>query len=74
MESHDCTKAMEYFEIARLTTKDIELAAKASFMAARCQQRMYYTSKDCKYNSYGNKIPDFPEEYQTYFKLLKENL
>jgi hypothetical protein len=42
-------------------------------MAARCEQRMYYTSKDCKYNSYGNKIPDFPEEYQTYFKLLKEN-
>ncbi len=73
MENQDCTKAMEYFEIARLTTKNIELAAKASFMAARCEQRMYYTSKDCKYNSYGNKIPDFPEEYRTYFKLLKEN-
>lgn len=38
MEYFDCTKAMECFELARKTTKDPELAAKAVFMAARCEQ------------------------------------
>ena len=73
LENQDCTKALEYFELARLTTRDFELGAKAAFMAARCEQRMYYTSKECKYNSYGNKIPDFPEDYNKYFRLLKES-
>lgn len=38
VEYFDCTRAMECFELARKTTKDPELAAKAVFMAARCEQ------------------------------------
>lgn len=72
LENRDLTKALEYFEKARSTTKDYELGARAAFMAAKCEQRMFYTSKDCKYNSYGNEIPVFPEEYRRYFQLLKD--
>ncbi len=73
LENRDLTKAFEYFEKTRITANDFELGARAAFMAAKCEQRMYYISKDCKYNSYGNEIPVFPEEYNTYFQLLKEN-
>ncbi len=73
LENQDCTKALEYFEKARATTKDFELGAKAAFMAARCEQRMYYISKDCTYNGYDNEIPLFPAAYNRYFQLLKES-
>ena len=73
LENQDCTKALEYFEKARATTKDYELGAKAAFMAARCEQRMYYISEDCTYNGYNNAIPFFPPAYNRYFKLLKES-
>jgi hypothetical protein len=73
LENQDLTKALEYFEKARSVANDFEFGAKAAFMAAKCEQKMYYVSKDCTYSSYGNEIPVFPEEYNRYFRLLKEN-
>jgi len=70
-ENHDCTKALEYFEKARVLTKNRELAARASFMAAKCEQNAYFTSKDCAYTGYRNEIPTPPTEYRKYFGLLK---
>ncbi len=72
-ENMDCSQAMYYFEKTRLLTKDRELGAKAAFMAAKCEQKQYFTSKlyqppDCK-----NCIPEPTPEYQHYFYLLQEN-
>lgn len=44
-EYFDCSKALEYFELARRTSTDPELAAKAVFMAARCEQNAYFTGR-----------------------------
>lgn len=70
-ENHDMTLALEYFEKSRATARDSELAAKAAFMAARCELNMFYTSKGNKYN--GNTIPKLPPSYQRYYQLLNEN-
>ena len=69
-EHHDCSKALFYFEKAIDLAKDPEKAARASFMAARCEQKRYLTSIDCNYNRYKNEIPDLPEEYRKYYDLL----
>lgn len=69
-EYQDCSKALFYFDKAIDLAKDPELAARASFMAARCEQKRYFTSKDCNYNRYKNEIPDLPEEYRKYYDLL----
>jgi hypothetical protein len=44
-EYFDCSKAMEYFELARRTSPDPELSAKAVFMAARCEQNAYFAKR-----------------------------
>ena len=44
-EYFDCSKALEYFELARRTSPDPELSAKAVFMAARCEQNAYFTKR-----------------------------
>ncbi len=69
-EHQDCSKALFYFDKAIDLAKDQEQAARASFMAARCEQKRYFTSKDCKYKPYKNEIPDLPEEYRKYYDLL----
>ncbi len=58
-ENFDCSKALEYFELARKLSTDKELAAKAAFMAARCEQNQYFTGRS-------------PRTY-VYFDLLKRN-
>ena len=70
-ENKDCSQALFYFEKARLLTKNQELAARATFMAAKCQHNAWYNHKDNKRSVYSNKIPKFPAEYQTYFDLLQ---
>ena len=72
-ENQDLSLALEYFEKARVTARDFDLAAKASFMAARCELNQYFVSEGIRYNSYGNKIPEIPVEYRRYYQLLKEN-
>lgn len=71
IEQVDLSKALYYYEKARLLSKNPELAARASFMAAKCEQKMYFTSEDCKYNRYKNLIPDLPKKYQKHFLILK---
>ncbi len=72
-ENQDLTRALEYFEKSRATAKDIDLAAKAAFMAARCELNQFFISKANKYNSYSNNIPNIPIEYRRYYQLLKQN-
>lgn len=73
LENQDMSLALQYFEKSRRTTLNPELAAKATFMAARCRLNQFYTQKGNRYNSYGNKIPDLPLEYLEYYQLLQEN-
>lgn len=71
-EYQDCSKAKFYFEKSRELTKDPELAARATFMAAKCDQNAYFTSKDCTYYG-GRKMPVLPPAYQKNYNLLKSD-
>jgi len=71
-EQVDLSKALFYYEKVRLLSKDKELAAKGTFMAAKCEQKMYFLSEDCNYNRYRNRIPDLPLEYKKHLILLKK--
>lgn len=44
-EVFDCSQALYFFNRARLDTKDPELAAKATFMAAKCERNDYYVNR-----------------------------
>ena len=44
-EHFDCSKAMTYFDLARRLALEPELAAKATFMAARCEQNAYFVRR-----------------------------
>lgn len=74
-ENMDLSKALFYFRKCIEVTTNPELAARAAFMGARCEHNMYYLSKDCSYRGgYTNQIPNFPSEYQNYFRYLKTSL
>ncbi len=70
-ENTSLSLALMYYEKARQLAHNNELAAKASFMAAKCQLNNYYMSKDCDYYGGSNRIPDLPPEYHTYYDLLR---
>jgi hypothetical protein len=72
-ENQDLTLAITYFEKCRTTTKDPELAAKAAFMAARCELNQFFVSNGNNYNSYKNEIPKIPAKYSRYYQVLKNN-
>ncbi|HMR42502.1 MAG TPA: hypothetical protein PKC40_01650 [Saprospiraceae bacterium] len=57
----NCSRALECFKMAREQSLDAELAAKATFMAARCEQDLYFVSKE--------KPAKKP---RTFFQLLKK--
>jgi hypothetical protein len=57
-EAFDCQPALKYFETALGLAKNPELAARAAFMAAKCEQNQYF--------AYGGE-----RTYQ-YFTLLRE--
>ena len=69
-EFQDCSKALFYFERTIEVAENQELAARAAFMAARCEQKRYFTSKDSDYNPYNNQIPNLSEEYRRHYNLL----
>lgn len=71
-ENKDCTMALYYFEKAFLLAKKRELAARAAFMAAKCEQNMWYNTKECKQSYYSKNIPNVPDEYRRFFKILKD--
>ena len=39
-------------------------------MAARCQQKQYFVSKECRYRPGSKLIPTLPEEYMTHYRTL----
>ncbi len=58
-ENFDCSKALYYFEKARIGAQDAELAAKATYMAAKCERNAHY--------AYG------VERTYDYFEMLRNN-
>ncbi len=44
-ENFDCSRAQLYFERARLATDSLELGAKATYMAAKCERNDYYVNR-----------------------------
>jgi hypothetical protein len=71
-EQTNVGRAYEYlskaYDIAR--TQDRETAAKCAFWAAKCQQKMYYTSSDFRQTAYGFRHT-LPAEYLTYSTALR---
>lgn len=59
-ENLDCSKAMFYFEKARLLATEPEFAARAAFMAAKCERNQQSVAA----------VPDGQRSYQ-YFDLLR---
>ncbi|MEZ4919715.1 MAG: hypothetical protein R2792_11500 [Saprospiraceae bacterium] len=70
-ENLDLSLALSYFEKALSTTRDPEMAARAAFMAARCQQKQWFTSKSCTYRPGSKQLPVIPENYAGYYSLIK---
>ena len=64
------SRPLYYFQKALLVSKDPELQARAAFMAAKCEQILYYQSKDFATPPCCNNIPDVPAAYRTYFQTL----
>lgn len=71
-ENTDLQLALAYFERALQTSRNKELSARAAFMAARCQQKQYFSSPECSYPFGSRLIPVLPPEYRTYYDLLGE--
>jgi len=72
-ETVDCSLPLFYFEKAFRLARSAELKARAAFMAAKCEQNLYYITKGSQYSTYSNDIPLVPNEYRSYFNLLIEN-
>lgn len=69
-ENTDVSVALGYFEKALHLAQTPEMAARAAYMAARCQQKQYFVSKDCRYRPGSKLIPTLPEEYMTNYRTL----
>src|SRR5262249_4051857 len=69
-ENTDVSIALSYFEKALQETENPEFAARAAFMAARCQQKQWFVSPDCRYKPGSMLIPVLPEQYVTYYNMV----
>ena len=69
-ENHNLSKARLYFNKALELAKDEELQARAAFMLARIDQKEYFLSENCPYNSHKNLIPKLPPNKMVYYNLL----
>ena len=66
----DISRALYYFEKARLLAERPELAAGATFWAAKCELLQFYQSE--AYRDPGNdRIPIIPEAYRRHYQILK---
>ncbi|MEM9918728.1 MAG: hypothetical protein AAF990_11565 [Bacteroidota bacterium] len=72
-EYHGLDKALFYFNKVIYLAEEVELSARAAFMAARCEQYNWFVSRECDYSPYGNRIPNPPATYRTYFQMLRDN-
>ena len=64
-------RAMYYLEKARLQAKNPELAARATFMAAKCERLLWYMNEAYKPPPCCNEIPPLPGEFATNYRRLK---
>lgn len=69
-ENTDVTRALGYFEKAYKLSKTPEIAARAAYMAARCEQKMWFYSPDCQYKPGSNLIPILPDASLRYYRVL----
>lgn len=69
-ENIDVSLALSYFEKSLSASKTAEMAARASFMAARCRQKQWFCDKDCTYKPGSKLIPTMPDSYMNYYTLL----
>lgn len=65
-------RALFFFEQARTLATTQEMAAKAAFQAARCEQKIYFQSVQYKPEPCCNRIPNIPEDYHRNFDILKQ--
>lgn len=65
-------RALYFFEKARLLATTPELAAKAAFQAARCDQKIYFQSPEYQPEPCCNRIPRLAETSLVNFSRLKE--
>ncbi|MEM1119969.1 MAG: hypothetical protein AAGJ18_05935 [Bacteroidota bacterium] len=71
-ETVNCSLPLYYYDKAFRLAQNDELSARAAFMAAKCQQNLYFTEEGADYTTYGNQIPYVPNEYRQYFKIIKD--
>ena len=70
-ENTNVSRALYFFEKAHLMAKTPELRAKATFQAARCEQKMFFVSDLFQPPPCCNNIPQLPPEYLYNFSRLK---
>ena len=73
VELLDCSVARTYFEKTRqlADNSDRELAARAAFWVAKCDQNLFFISTENRYRTGSKLIPDLPPQYRQHFDLLK---
>ncbi len=71
-EMVDVSRALFFFEKTRFMAKTDRLKAKASFQAARCEQKLFFVSDQYRPAPCCNNIPQMSEEYLVNFSRLKE--
>lgn len=69
-ENTDVSLALSYFEKTLAETQSPELAARAAFMAARCQQKQWFCDPNCRYRPGSKLMPVLPEAYRGYYDRL----
>ncbi|MCC6462604.1 MAG: hypothetical protein IT260_19205 [Saprospiraceae bacterium] len=69
-ENTDLSLALSFFEKAMAEAQTPELAARATFMAARCRQKQWFCSPDCRYLPGSKTLPLLPEAYRDYYDRL----
>jgi len=70
-ENTDVSIALSYFERAMQESDYPEFAARTAFMAARCQQKQWFCTPECRYKPGSKLIPVLPEKYMVYYELLR---
>jgi hypothetical protein len=69
-ENTDVSLALGYFEQALALAQNDELAAHAAFMAARCRQKQWFCSPECRYRPGSRLVPTLPDAYMTHYNTL----
>ncbi len=69
-ENLDLELAFDYYQQAYRAARNQEMKARAAFMAARCQQKMWFCSPACTYRPGSSLVPVLPQEYMAYYDVL----